>query len=129
MSCCCPITKHSTTSTRAAGRSSLREPRAIHHQAAEDLGGNVLGMKRWSEVELESPGGGTVKVTAVHAQMARTAATTFKARCSSSYYLPQTAAISYSWRASCGGCRLALGVPSSQACGTGGAAVVGGSRS
>jgi len=37
-------------------------------RAAEALGGNVLGMEPWSEVELESPRGGTVKVTAVHAQ-------------------------------------------------------------
>jgi L-ascorbate metabolism protein UlaG (beta-lactamase superfamily) len=37
-------------------------------KAAEDLGGNVVGMEIWSEVELESPRGGTVKVTAVRAQ-------------------------------------------------------------
>jgi L-ascorbate metabolism protein UlaG (beta-lactamase superfamily) len=37
-------------------------------KAAEDLGGNVVGMEPWSEVELETPRGGTVKVTAVHAQ-------------------------------------------------------------
>lgn len=37
-------------------------------RAAEELGGNVVGMEPWSEVELESPRGGTVKVTAVHAQ-------------------------------------------------------------
>jgi L-ascorbate metabolism protein UlaG (beta-lactamase superfamily) len=37
-------------------------------KAAEHLGGNVLGMEPWSELELESPSGGTVKVTAVHAQ-------------------------------------------------------------
>ena len=37
-------------------------------KAAEELGGNVVGMEPWTEVELESPDGGTVKVTAVHAQ-------------------------------------------------------------
>lgn len=37
-------------------------------KAAEDLGGNVVGMEPWSELELETPRGGTVKVTAVHAQ-------------------------------------------------------------
>jgi L-ascorbate metabolism protein UlaG (beta-lactamase superfamily) len=37
-------------------------------KAAEDLGGDVVGMEPWSEVELESPRGGAVKVTAVHAQ-------------------------------------------------------------
>jgi len=36
--------------------------------AAEDLAGNVVGMEPWSEVEVESPRGGIVKVTAVHAQ-------------------------------------------------------------
>jgi hypothetical protein len=37
-------------------------------KAADELGGNVVGMEPWTEVELESPHGGTVKVTAVHAQ-------------------------------------------------------------
>ncbi len=37
-------------------------------KAAEALRGNVVGMEPWSEVELESPRGGTVKVTALHAQ-------------------------------------------------------------
>jgi L-ascorbate metabolism protein UlaG (beta-lactamase superfamily) len=37
-------------------------------KAAEELGGNVVGMEPWSEIELDSPRGGTVKVTAVHAQ-------------------------------------------------------------
>jgi L-ascorbate metabolism protein UlaG (beta-lactamase superfamily) len=36
--------------------------------AAEDLGGNVLAMEPWSEVEIESPRGDAVKVTALHAQ-------------------------------------------------------------
>jgi L-ascorbate metabolism protein UlaG (beta-lactamase superfamily) len=37
-------------------------------KAAEELGGNVIGMEPWSEVELPSTRGGSVKVTAVHAQ-------------------------------------------------------------
>ena len=37
-------------------------------KAAEDLGGNVVGMEPWSEVELETPRGVTVNVTAAHAQ-------------------------------------------------------------
>ncbi len=37
-------------------------------RAAEELGGNAVGMEPWSEHEIESPRGGTVQVTAVHAQ-------------------------------------------------------------
>lgn len=37
-------------------------------RAAEQLRGNVVAMDPWSEVEIERPSGGTVKVTAVHAQ-------------------------------------------------------------
>ena len=37
-------------------------------KAAEELGGNVVGMKPWSEIKLPNPDGGSVKVTAVHAQ-------------------------------------------------------------
>lgn len=37
-------------------------------KAAEALGGNAVGMEPWSETELQNPGGGSVKVTAVHAQ-------------------------------------------------------------
>jgi L-ascorbate metabolism protein UlaG (beta-lactamase superfamily) len=37
-------------------------------KAADDLGGNVVAMVPWSEVEIDSPRGGTVKVTALHAQ-------------------------------------------------------------
>jgi L-ascorbate metabolism protein UlaG (beta-lactamase superfamily) len=36
--------------------------------AAEELGGNVVGMEPGSAIEVESPRGGRVKVTAVHAQ-------------------------------------------------------------
>jgi L-ascorbate metabolism protein UlaG (beta-lactamase superfamily) len=37
-------------------------------KAAEELGGNVVAMEPWSEVEIESPAGGSVTVTALHAQ-------------------------------------------------------------
>ncbi|MFL5831774.1 MAG: MBL fold metallo-hydrolase [Solirubrobacteraceae bacterium] len=37
-------------------------------KAAEELGGNVVGMEPWSEVDVDSPLGAKVKVTAVHAQ-------------------------------------------------------------
>lgn len=37
-------------------------------KAAEEIGGNVVAMEPWSEVEIESPRGGAVKVTALHAQ-------------------------------------------------------------
>jgi hypothetical protein len=37
-------------------------------KAAEELGGNVLSVEPWSEVEVESPCGASVKVSAVHAQ-------------------------------------------------------------
>jgi L-ascorbate metabolism protein UlaG (beta-lactamase superfamily) len=37
-------------------------------KAAEELGGNVIAMEPWSEVEIESPRGASVKVTALHAQ-------------------------------------------------------------
>jgi L-ascorbate metabolism protein UlaG (beta-lactamase superfamily) len=37
-------------------------------KATEELGSNVVGLAPWSEIELKSPRGGTVKVTAVHAQ-------------------------------------------------------------
>jgi L-ascorbate metabolism protein UlaG (beta-lactamase superfamily) len=37
-------------------------------KAAEELGGNVVGMEPFSEVEVDGPLGAKVKVTAVHAQ-------------------------------------------------------------
>jgi L-ascorbate metabolism protein UlaG (beta-lactamase superfamily) len=37
-------------------------------RAAEELGGNVVAMRPWSEVHIDAPDGGTVKVTAVPAQ-------------------------------------------------------------
>lgn len=53
-----------------AGRAFLPSAKRVPSttKAAEELDGNVLGMEPWSEIELESPRGGTVKVTAVHAQ-------------------------------------------------------------
>jgi L-ascorbate metabolism protein UlaG (beta-lactamase superfamily) len=36
--------------------------------AAEELGGNVVAMEPWSTIDVESPQGGAVTVTAVHAQ-------------------------------------------------------------
>jgi L-ascorbate metabolism protein UlaG (beta-lactamase superfamily) len=36
--------------------------------AAEELGGNVVAMEPWSTIDVESPRGGGVTVTAVHAQ-------------------------------------------------------------
>lgn len=37
-------------------------------RAALELDANVVGMEPWSEVEIDSPSGGVVNVTAVHAQ-------------------------------------------------------------
>jgi L-ascorbate metabolism protein UlaG (beta-lactamase superfamily) len=53
-----------------AGRAFLPSANVVLSttKAAEALGGNVVGMEPWSEVELETPRGGAVKVTAVHAQ-------------------------------------------------------------
>jgi L-ascorbate metabolism protein UlaG (beta-lactamase superfamily) len=53
-----------------AGRAFLPSAKRVLSttKAAEELDGNVLGMEPWSEIELESPRGGTVNVTAVHAQ-------------------------------------------------------------
>jgi L-ascorbate metabolism protein UlaG (beta-lactamase superfamily) len=53
-----------------AGRAFLHTANRVLSttKAAADLGGNVVGMEPWSEIELESPRGGSVKVTAVHAQ-------------------------------------------------------------
>jgi L-ascorbate metabolism protein UlaG (beta-lactamase superfamily) len=37
-------------------------------RAAAELHGNVVGMEPWTEIELQSPRSGSVRVTAVHAQ-------------------------------------------------------------
>lgn len=61
---------HHSDNLDPAGRAFLPSvPRVLSTtKAAAELGGNVIGMEPWSEVELETPSGGTVKVTAVHAQ-------------------------------------------------------------
>jgi L-ascorbate metabolism protein UlaG (beta-lactamase superfamily) len=61
---------HHSDNLDPAGRAFLPSANRVLSttKAAEDLGGNVVGMEPWSEVELETPGGDTVKVTAVHAQ-------------------------------------------------------------
>lgn len=61
---------HHSDNLDPAGRAFLPSARRVLSttKAAEQLGGNVVGMEPWSEVELESPRGSTVKVTAVHAQ-------------------------------------------------------------
>jgi L-ascorbate metabolism protein UlaG (beta-lactamase superfamily) len=53
-----------------AGRAFLPSAKQVLSttKAAKDLAGNVVGMEPWSEIELESPRGGIVNVTAVHAQ-------------------------------------------------------------
>jgi L-ascorbate metabolism protein UlaG (beta-lactamase superfamily) len=61
---------HHADNLDPAGRAFLAS--ATHvlstNKAAEDLGGNIIGMEAWSEVELESNAGHIVKVTAVPAQ-------------------------------------------------------------
>ena len=61
---------HHSDNLDPAGRAFLPSANRVLSttKAAEDLGGNVVGMEPWSEVELESPRGGTVKVIAVPAQ-------------------------------------------------------------
>ena len=61
---------HHSDNLDPAGRAFLPSVQRVLSttKAAEELGGNVVGMEPWSTVEVESPHGGTVKVTAVHAQ-------------------------------------------------------------
>jgi L-ascorbate metabolism protein UlaG (beta-lactamase superfamily) len=61
---------HHSDNLDPAGRAFLPAAERVPSttKAAEQLGGNVVGMEPWTEVERESPRGGTVKVTAVHAQ-------------------------------------------------------------
>jgi L-ascorbate metabolism protein UlaG (beta-lactamase superfamily) len=61
---------HHSDNLDPAGRAFLPSSKHVLStmKAAEDLGGNVVGMEPWSEFEIESPRGGQVKVTAVHAQ-------------------------------------------------------------
>jgi L-ascorbate metabolism protein UlaG (beta-lactamase superfamily) len=53
-----------------AGRAFLPSAKRVLSttRAAEELDADVVGMEPWTKVELESPRGGSVKVTAVHAQ-------------------------------------------------------------
>jgi L-ascorbate metabolism protein UlaG (beta-lactamase superfamily) len=53
-----------------AGRAFLPSVKRVLSttRAADELNANVIGMEPWTEVELESPRGGSVKVTAVPAQ-------------------------------------------------------------
>jgi L-ascorbate metabolism protein UlaG (beta-lactamase superfamily) len=61
---------HHSDNLDPAGREFLPSARRVLStpRAAEDIGGNVLGMEPWSEIELDTPSGGTVTVTAVPAQ-------------------------------------------------------------
>jgi L-ascorbate metabolism protein UlaG (beta-lactamase superfamily) len=61
---------HHADNLDPAGRAFLPRAKRVLSttRAAEELDGNVVGMQPWSEIELERPGGGTVKVTAVPAQ-------------------------------------------------------------
>ncbi len=61
---------HHSDNLDPAGRAFLPAAKQVLSttKAAEDLGGNVVGMEPWSEIGVESPRGSVVKVTAVHAQ-------------------------------------------------------------
>ncbi len=61
---------HHSDNLDPAGRAFLPRAKRVLSttKAAEELGGNVVGMEPWSEVELESARGGGVRVTAVRAQ-------------------------------------------------------------
>jgi len=61
---------HHSDNLDPAGRAFLPSAERVLSttRAAEELGANVVDMEPWSEVVLESPRGGDVKVTAVRAQ-------------------------------------------------------------
>jgi L-ascorbate metabolism protein UlaG (beta-lactamase superfamily) len=61
---------HHADNLDPAGRAFLPSAGRVlsTNAAAADLGGNVVAMEPWSTIELETPGGGAVTVTAVHAQ-------------------------------------------------------------
>ena len=61
---------HHSDNLDPAGKAFLPSAKRVLSttKAAEELGGNVIGMQPGSEVELESAHGASVKVTAVHAQ-------------------------------------------------------------
>ena len=58
---------HHSDNLDPAGRAFLPSAKRVLStiKAAEELEGNVVGMEPWSQVELESASGGSVKVTAV----------------------------------------------------------------
>lgn len=61
---------HHSDNLDPAGREFLPSAKQVLSttRAAEELGGNVVAMEPWSEVEVDSSDAGTVRVTAVHAQ-------------------------------------------------------------
>jgi L-ascorbate metabolism protein UlaG (beta-lactamase superfamily) len=61
---------HHSDNLDPAGRAFLPSARRVLSttKAAEALGSNVAGLEPWSEVGVERPGGGVVRVTAVPAQ-------------------------------------------------------------
>lgn len=61
---------HHSDNLDPAGREFLPSVKQVLSttRAAEELGGNVVAMEPWSEVEVDGSGAGTVRVTAVHAQ-------------------------------------------------------------
>jgi len=61
---------HHSDNLDPAGRAFLPAAKQVFSttRAAEDLGGSVVGMEPWSDIEVDSPDGRSVKVTAVHAQ-------------------------------------------------------------
>ncbi len=61
---------HHSDNLDPAGRAFLLSAKQVLSTttAAKDLGGNVVGMEPWSHIEIDSPDGRRVKVTAVPAQ-------------------------------------------------------------
>ncbi len=61
---------HHSDNLDPAGRAFLSSAERVLSttRAADELGGNVIGLEPWAEVDLASPRGSPVKVTAVHAQ-------------------------------------------------------------
>jgi L-ascorbate metabolism protein UlaG (beta-lactamase superfamily) len=61
---------HHSDNLDPAGRAFLTSVERVLSttKAADELGGNVIGLEPWSEVDVGAPHAGSVKVTAVHAQ-------------------------------------------------------------
>jgi L-ascorbate metabolism protein UlaG (beta-lactamase superfamily) len=61
---------HHSDNLDPAGRAFLPSAQRVLSttRAADELGGNVVAMEPWSEIELETPSGESVNVVAVHAQ-------------------------------------------------------------